>query len=311
MKKKVLAALVVALMLGIGAIAVTDRAAAAPSEDRADPLPGDRVRQRSAVELVVKVRYDPRTRGVRVLSKSGRARSTGRPTHRVAVGTRAFGPSQRVARASYTCLVRRDATRRLRPGNVLRVSADGRSYSLKYLLFPYTLNRARTLGRTLTRQIEFCVTGGGDVWNGFHQWLNGASVAYASRTDRTIGTQWGTEVVDGAVSSTISLKIGGGPVSIGASTTVADKDRHTGSTGRSGDVGRWDQIEPYNPNRVNTFYKSGTTWRWQGSADYQGNNGHLLVEVPQGSGGAVGYVLAAATRAHCKNPFGIGCGDFD
>lgn len=308
MKKLGMAALVVALMLGMGAFAVPAAALAQPSDEQS--WPGDRVTRRAYVEVFVALRYDPATRDVRVVAKRGRTKATGEVRRPIRVSTVTYPPVlQRAARASYTCLVRRDATRRLKPGEPLRTSVEGRSYSMKYLLFPYTLDNARRVAGRSKRQVELCVTGGGDVWNGYHQSLDGASMVYSSTVDRTIGTEWGTEVVNGKVSSTLSLKVGAGPVQIGASTTVSDQDRHTGSTGRSGDVGAWDAMEPYNVNRVNTFYKSGRTWRWQGSDDYQGNNGHLLVEMNQRGSGSVGYMFAAALRAHCSHPFGIGCGD--
>lgn len=311
---------VAALLTPLGVLGVVD-AIAEPAGAAADPArpaapagpPRDKVTKRSSVEFAVALRYTPATRDVTVVAKAARLKRTGKPVRGIPVSTTTFGPSQRAhpatRRASYTCLVKSDPRGRLRAGEPTRVNLDGRSYSLKYIVFPYTLNNARVLNGKPKKQLEFCVTGGGDVWNGYHQVLDGASVAFAMRADRTIGTKWGTRVTDGAVQSTLSLKVGGGPISVGASTTVADKDKHTGSTGKSGDVGSWDAIEPYNANRINVFYKSGRTWRWQGTDDYQGNNGHLLVELDQRKGKHFGFYLAGALRGFCSHPFGFGCGD--
>lgn len=308
---------VAALLAPVGALG-PGVAAEAATADPAPPGPGrsatgpprDKVTQRSSIEFAVALRYTPATREVTVVSKAARLQRTGKPVRGIPVSTMTFGPAQRPAgRTSYTCLVKSDPHGRLRAGEPTRVNLDGRSFSMKYLVFPYTLNNARILNGTPKKQLEFCITGGGDVWNGFHQVLNGASVAFAKKADRTIGTKWGTKVANGAVQSTISLKVGAGPISVGASTTVADKDKHTGSTGKSGDVGVWDAIEPYNANRLNVFYKSGQTWRWQGTDDYQGNNGHLLVEVNQRSSRQFGFLMAGALRAMCSHPFGFGCGD--
>lgn len=312
------ATLVVAALLTPSGALGPGLAADAATADPAPPGPGrsttgpprDKVAKRSSVEFGVALRYTPATRDVTVVSKAARLKRTGQPVRGIPVSTTTFGPSQRPAeRTSYTCLVKSDPHGRLRAGEPTRVNLDGRSFSMKYLVFPYTLNKARRLSGVFKKQLEFCITGGGDVWNGFHQVLNGASVAFAMKSDRTIGTKWGTKVANGAVQSTISLKVGAGPISVGASTTVADKDKHTGSTGKSGDVGSWDAIEPYNANRLNVFYKSGRTWRWQGTDDYQGNNGHLLVELNQRSGRHFGFFVAGALRAMCSHPFGFGCGD--
>jgi hypothetical protein len=193
----------------------------------------------------------------------------------------------------------------------LRYNASGRSWNIKYLLHPYLLNKARIVNARWRKQWEFCVTGGGDVWNGYHQHLNETSIAFGRTADKSIGHKWGTRVVNGSVKSTKSLSVGSGPVSIGASTDVADKDRHTGSTGQDGDIGNVRGMERYNANRVNAAYKSGSTWRWQGSGDFQGNNGHLLVELLQSDTATASWWLYATNRAHCSRPFGVGCGSYN
>jgi hypothetical protein len=192
--------------------------------------------------LVFHARIDPDTGRTTVVSKRGSVVRTAPSGTRLASTTvvaraDSASPFPRAA-GGYQCVVKTDRTGRLRAYDPLRYNASGRSWNIKYLLHPYLLNKARIVSSRWRKQWEFCVTGGGDVWNGYHQHLNETSIAFGRTADRSIGHKWGTRVVDGSVKSTMSLSVGSGPVSIGASTDVADKDRHTGSTGQDGDIGK-------------------------------------------------------------------------
>lgn len=290
-------------------------AGAAQAASRA-PDPKDKVTTNHRVEMVVSGSSADAGR-----NSLGRGKATtyrvvgGKKSHakalRPAVAAKGTLSRQAARTSGYECVVKTDRTGRLKSFDPLRYSVSGRSFSLRYVMHPYLLNKARVVSGKMRKQWEFCVTGGGDVWNGYKQTMNGAAISFNRKADKTIGSKWGTKVTNGAVSSTLSLEVGKGPVKIGASTTVADKDRHTGSTGRDGDFGTISTMEKYNANRINTAYKSGRTWRWQGSSDLQGNNGHLLVELRQRDSKAASWSLYATNRAHCSKPFGAGCGDYN
>ncbi|HEX6682353.1 MAG TPA: hypothetical protein VF062_06135 [Candidatus Limnocylindrales bacterium] len=195
------------------------------------------------------------------------------------------------------------------------LTRQGNSYFVQYLYHLYSIDNARYItGVGYTFQVETCTTGGGDVWNDHHQWFNGTTFRDQDSNRRMIGTAWGTAVVNGAVSSSLSFSVAQDPVSIGGSVNVQQQDNYAGNTGPNENMdpalGGW-VVAPWNVNRVNSYYVSPHNFVWDGSQNFQGNTNQALYEYPM-AGGPAGfwgaYDGAWTIGAFCSRiPGGTGC----
>ncbi len=296
------------LLIPVAALAVALTAPAAFGASGQANKSRDRVKTTKQAAVLVQASFGQTAKQFRVVS----ARDVSPNATKARVVTRVAAVPRVAARGvgSYSCYIRTDSSGRLKAYNPIRYNSSGRSYTLKWILFPYLLNKARRVAGHAKKDWEFCMTGGSDVSNGYHQYRSEGSMAFGRKADQTVGTKWGTKVVNGTVGSSMGLKFAAGPVTISATTGVGGGS-HSGSTGRDGDIESVSNMEPYNNNRVNALYSSGHTWRWQGTGDYQGNNGHLLVELNQTDNRAFSYYIYGTLRAFCSHPFGIKCGSFN
>jgi hypothetical protein len=165
---------------------------------------------------------------------------------------------------------------------VLRTYAVGRSFSHRWTLHVYRVDKARRLTSGSTQQFELCAVGGGHTWNKWASDFNGAATTLANWTDIKIGQDWGERVTDGGgIMSSLDFKLSAGFAEVSAALPVGIDDDHrfTGTAGRDPRIELpygWDAV-----NRVNAYYQSGDDWTFQGTDRFVGNTLQVLYEVPQ------------------------------
>lgn len=199
----------------------------------------------------------------------------------------------------YTCIIETKRHRKLVGYKPLTVHNGGRSHSMTWLLSPYSIKRARFLASGPTFQVEMCLVGAGHSWNYWHQWFDGGAVLLRYIRPHMIGSKWGTKVVNGGASATLSFQLSKGAASIGGSTQVKNYGTHAGDTGGDPNLSVPKKWRRYNINRVNTFYISSHDFFFQGTGSNEGNVGHGLYEFD--TAGAVNFQYGAAiqVRAFC------------
>jgi hypothetical protein len=91
---------------------------------------------------------------------------------------------------------------------------QGNSFAYSYLNQIYEVKNARTKYDTnnnpyKTRQYEDCVTGGGNVWNGWHQNFDGQASTISETAPKWIDKKWGQGVVAGTntIKTTLHFKV--------------------------------------------------------------------------------------------------------
>jgi hypothetical protein len=216
----------------------------------------------------------------------------------------------------YACVVRTNR-RDVIPYPPLRVSGSGNSFTHRWLLFVYRIDRARRIGvhRRLRQQFEMCAVGGGHTWNKWAANFAGASVTLDNWQDIRIGQSWGERVEsDGGVHAELGFKLARGIAEVGASVPVGIDDEHrfTGNDGYDERINLPDGWNHY--NRVNAYYQSGDDWTFQGTDRHVGNTLHVLYETRQRGTKPLHWILSAKIRAHCTKwwqVFGRDCEDFD
>ena len=216
----------------------------------------------------------------------------------------------------FACVVR--ANRRgVVPYPPLRVGGSGNSFTHRWLLFVYRVDRARRLGirQRLQQQFEMCAVGGGHTWNKWAANFSGASVTLSNWKDIRIGQSWGESVAsDGGVHADLGFKLTRGFAEVGASVPVGIDDEHrfTGTDGFDDRISLPDGWE--SSNRVNAYYESDDNWTFQGTDRNVGNTLHVLYETPQRGTRVLRWILSARFSAHCTKwwqVLGRDCEDFD
>lgn len=198
---------------------------------------------------------------------------------------------------------------------VLRTYAVGRSFSHRWTLHVYRVDKARRLTSGLTQQFEMCAVGGGHTWNKWASDFNGAATTLANWTDVKIGQDWGERVTDGGgIMSSLGFKLSAGFAEVSAALPVGIDDDHrfTGTGGADPRIELpygWDAV-----NRVNAYYQSGDDWTFQGTDRFVGNTLQVLYEVPQRGTRPLRWIMSTKIAAHCTKWFqvlGRRCEAFD
>lgn len=215
------------------------------------------------------------------------------------------GSVEAAAGSNYQCLVQTQQGKALKGYTPVHVQGSGLGWELHYILFPYSVDNARYISGYYTWQAEMCVTGGGHTWNGYKQVFDAASVTnlYQS-TPRKIGQNWGTNstIKASSVTSKLNFSLNTGLITIGAETTVTVQDTYAGSQNHDDNYvlypSSWSN---YNANRVNMYWKSPDNFAWDGTEDFEGNNGHALYEYPMSyvSGKTIYFGVAAEQHRFC------------
>jgi len=89
----------------------------------------------------------------------------------------------------YKCVVSNSGRPNLTVYQPWDLTGQGNSYYVQYLYHVYSIDFARYVsGVGYTFQVETCTTGGGDVWNDYHQWFNGTAFRDRDSSRRIIGS---------------------------------------------------------------------------------------------------------------------------
>jgi hypothetical protein len=190
---------------------------------------------------------------------------------------------------------------------------QGNSYTVSWLNQTYEVTNARTLYDSngnpyKTRQWQYCVSGGGDVKNGWHQWFDGLAFTVERTADHHIGRRWGrnknVNKSASKVSTNLSFSVSAGPVTIGA-TTSGINPSHGDWSGDIGDDGKFYAYPTtwatnYWKNRTNTFWHSAHTYIWDGTGDYEGETGQTVFEFRMSDTGKYKFVPWVGLKAFCS-----------
>jgi hypothetical protein len=153
----------------------------------------------------------------------------------------------------------------------------------------YGYKNARTLhnknGAYKTFQEIMCSTGGGQTFNGYHQWFDGTAVTLDQSHEYEIGRIWGTGTSSGStVTTNLSFNVSAGPASIGASVGVTTgQGTYTGTIQKDPKFHLPSSWTSWQRNEVNAFFVSPHTYPWDGTDSYEGNNSEVLYEWPMGT----------------------------
>lgn len=185
------------------------------------------------------------------------------------------------------------------------IEASSNRYYMSFINHYYKQNRARSLYIDGTyqksKQFEHCSVGGAITKNGYK--LNRVFVSKTMATSARVrlGSNWDTYSGDGQANATLSFNAGAGAFTIGGSTPVGGGDEMGGGNGPYEPSN--DKLNSFAHNQTTAYWKSGNTWRWDGSTSWQGNVGHVLYELPQGAKNP-NFLTDAKVRMHCGRAFG-------
>jgi hypothetical protein len=200
----------------------------------------------------------------------------------------------------YTCIVETRKHAALLGYIPLTIYQEGNSYEFHWLISPYAVKHARYLDGTYTFQVELCMTGNGHAWNWWHQWFDGGGDTQLYKRPLLIGWDWGTGVVKGSASASLSFQLSKGGVTIGGSTEISNYGTHSGDTGHDANMGWPASWNKYDVNRVNGFYVSSHTFIWQGTASPEGNVSQALSEFDSSGMVSFKYGGAVTINALCS-----------
>jgi hypothetical protein len=101
------------------------------------------------------------------------------------------------AGSGFACVIETQKSKHVVAYQVGTAYGQGNSYSMEYTLNPYGVIHARTVNGDWTYQLVLCKTGGGHLWNDWHQYFDGAGEMVASASPLMIGRKWATGVAGG------------------------------------------------------------------------------------------------------------------
>jgi len=176
------------------------------------------------------------------------------------------------------------------------------AYEFQYIFQLYKQSLARRRSKRPTKQYEMCAIGGGRSKGGNRLERTRSSMTANSSQSTIIDHSWGSGKEEPSAEASLSFSVPVKPVTVSGSLTVHPQDLLTGGQGSD----RSYSFGAYSFNQVNGIWQGGSTLRFQGSNNYQGNVAHGLWEYLQtsptprfGTQGGVEY--------HCGHPFGVGC----
>lgn len=176
------------------------------------------------------------------------------------------------------------------------------AYEFQYVFQLYKQNKARRRFRRPTKQYEMCAIGGGRAKGGNRLERARSSMAAKTKSSTIIDHSWGSGKEQPSAEASLSFSVPVKPVTISGSLSVHPQDLLTGGQGSD----RSKSFGDYSFNQVNGIWQGGSTFRFQGSTNYQGNVAHALWEYVQASPGPR-FAASAGIEKHCGRPFGIGC----
>ena len=196
---------------------------------------------------------------------------------------------------------------------------QGNSYTQSWLNQIYEVKNARVKqdnnGNSYqTRQYQFCVTGGGNVSNSYHQWFDAHASLINQTGSKWINKIWGRGPAPGnkTISTVLNFVLSQGKATTGADVTVnpghGDYDGTIGRDTRfTGFPAGW---KDFWKNRINTFYVSPHTFPWDGTGSYEGNTSQITYEFHMSYAGKVHFLSDWQISAFCTKPWPVHCAPF-
>ena len=207
----------------------------------------------------------------------------------VAAGTANLWKGIREA-ASYACYTQTELNSNFKAYTPWHSARSGTSFSFDWLNQLYAIAYARRLygssgSAYWTYQIQYCTSGGGQVFNGYHMNFAGNAImweATANNDNAKIGWKWPSGT-SGNPTSSLSFVVSYGPVSIGSTSQAPGGGTFTGDLGNDGRFPGIMVPDSWQVDRANTYWVSPANWPWDGTEGFAGNTAQVLFEWPMGT----------------------------
>ncbi len=184
-----------------------------------------------------------------------------------------------------------------------RAKTDAYEFQYVFHLYKQSNARRRGEGKAKTKQYEMCAIGGGRAKGGNRLERARSSMAAKTKSSTILGPgDWGKGKEEPSAEASLSFEVPVKPVTISGTLSVHPQDLLTGGQGTD----RSKSFGDYSFNQVNGIWQGGSTFRFQGSTNFQGNVAIGLWEYLQSSPGPR-FAVSAGLERHCSHPYGIGC----
>lgn len=197
------------------------------------------------------------------------------------------------ASSSYACVKKTEPDSNLIAFVPAKVDVSNTSWEVHYVNHMYAMHRARYVNGGYTTQFEMCAIGGSRNKRTFQRMARTESeMAVAHSENRRIGSNWGTKVDSGKVSSSLSFSVSlAKAVSISGSLPVSSGGEQVGGIGD----GLCGGLGPNSGNQVNGGWDYD--YPGYGTNDFKGNVAHGLYEFYKPSKDKFYYYFQACYQA--------------
>lgn len=197
------------------------------------------------------------------------------------------------AAAGYTCVKNTTAGSNLIAFQPRKIDLSDSNWEVHYINHMYAIQRARYVNGGYTTQFEQCAIGGSRNKHSFQRMAHTESeVAIDNSYNRRIGSNWGTAVDAGTVSSAINFEVDATKATkISGSLPVSSGGKQAGSIGD----GLCGGLGPNSGNQVNGAWNY--TYPGYGTNDFKGNVAHALYEFYQPAKSTFYYYFQACYQA--------------
>ena len=197
------------------------------------------------------------------------------------------------AASGYTCVKKTTADSNLIAFVPRKIDVSNNDWEVHYIDHMYAMHNARFVNGGYTTQFEQCAVGGSRNKHSFQRMARTESETSIDHSlNRRIGSNWGTKVDSGAVSSSIDFDVSlAKAASISASLPVSTGGHEAGSIGD----GLCGAVGPNSGNQVNGAWNY--TYPGYGTNDFKGNVAHTLYEFYQPSKDTFYYYFQTCYQA--------------
>lgn len=183
------------------------------------------------------------------------------------------------ASAGYACVKSTTADSNLVAFKPAKVDVSNSDWEVHYILHMYAIQRARYVNGGYTTQFEQCAVGGSRNKHWYQRMARTESeMSIDNSSNRRIGSNWGTKVDSGSVSSSLNFEVSlTKSTKISASLPVSSGGKQTGTIGG----GLCGGLGPNSGNQVNGAWDYD--YPGYGTNEFKGNVAHGLYEFYQPS----------------------------
>lgn len=197
------------------------------------------------------------------------------------------------AAAGYACVKKTTADSNLIAFAPRKIDLSSGDWEVHYVNHMYAIQRARYVNGQYTTQFEQCAIGGSRNKRTFQRMARTESeMSIDNSANRRIGSNWGTRVDSGSVSSSLSFNVSlTKATEISGSLPVSTGGKQAGSIGD----GLCGGIGPNSGNQVNGAWNY--TYPGYGTNEFKGNVAHGLYEFYQPAKDKFYYYFQACYQA--------------